>query len=127
MKTSHQFARELLDGPDLPIMAPVVLEYDHDVEEVTEPVLSETDGRTLDGKHIPVLVISYNPPEGYKRPENPITVEHGLALLTLEQIEEIYVDGCDTYEDWKAMGELARSFLHTNIVMPPPHPASKQQ
>jgi chromosome segregation ATPase len=29
----------------------------------------------------------------------------------LERIEEIFVDGCDTYEDWKAMGEIARLAL----------------
>jgi hypothetical protein len=29
----------------------------------------------------------------------------------VERIEEIFVDGCDTYEDWKAMGEIARLAL----------------
>jgi hypothetical protein len=115
MKTSHQFARELLDGPDLPIMAPVVLDYDHDVEEVVEPVISETDGITFDGKHTPILVISFNPPEGYKRPRRPLTVGHGMALFTLSQIEEIYVHGSNTLKDWKAMGKLAQDFLRADI------------
>jgi hypothetical protein len=27
------------------------------------------------------------------------------------KIEEIFIDGCDTYEDWKSMGQIARTFL----------------
>lgn len=30
----------------------------------------------------------------------------------MERIEEIYVDGGSTYDDWRAMGELARVALH---------------
>jgi len=47
--------------------------------------------------------------------------EYGLAAATmsgydrlvsaLEQIEDAYVDGDDTYESWKAMGEIARDTL----------------
>ena len=32
------------------------------------------------------------------------------ALMT---IDEIYVDGCDTYEDWKSMGEIARAAIYS--------------
>jgi hypothetical protein len=28
--------------------------------------------------------------------------------------EERYIDGCDTYEDWKFMGDTARAFLSEN-------------
>jgi len=38
--------------------------------------------------------------------------ERDAALATIMEIEEIYIDGCDTYEDWKAMGELTRNFLY---------------
>ena len=37
--------------------------------------------------------------------------ERDSAIATIVAIEEIYIDGCDTYEDWKAMGELARAAL----------------
>ena len=37
--------------------------------------------------------------------------ERDAALRVIEQIEERYIDGCDTYEDWKFMGGLARNFL----------------
>jgi hypothetical protein len=30
----------------------------------------------------------------------------------LEGIEEIYIDGCDTYEDWRKMGDIARSAIY---------------
>lgn len=44
-----------------------------------------------------------------------LAAEYRKAFAVLESIEEIYIDGCDTYEDWKAMGELARGyFLPTN-------------
>jgi len=39
-------------------------------------------------------------------------VERDAAVRVLESIEEIYIDGCDTYEDWKSMGNLARNFLY---------------
>ncbi len=39
----------------------------------------------------------------------------GYRLLkALLRIEEIYFDGCDTYEDWKAMGTIARETLSEN-------------
>jgi hypothetical protein len=33
------------------------------------------------------------------------------AINSLMKIEEIFIDGCDTYEDWKSMGQIARTFL----------------
>lgn len=33
------------------------------------------------------------------------------TLAVVESIEERYVDGCDTYEDWKFMGVTARNHL----------------
>jgi len=52
--------------------------------------------------------------------ESIVQLERELASVTeqrdrlaeaVERIEEIFVDGCDTYEDWKAMGEIARQAL----------------
>ena len=36
------------------------------------------------------------------------------AMNVISAIEERYVDGCDTYEDWKFMGDAARAFLSAN-------------
>lgn len=33
------------------------------------------------------------------------------AINALMKIEEIFIDGCDTYEDWRSMGQIARTFL----------------
>lgn len=33
------------------------------------------------------------------------------AEESLMKIEEIFIDGDDTYEDWKSMGQIARTFL----------------
>lgn len=57
--TAHEFARQLLAGPDLPICVPVVKEYDHDTEDMPAPVVNETDAETWNDKRIRVLVISY--------------------------------------------------------------------
>jgi hypothetical protein len=40
-----------------------------------------------------------------------IAAEFRKTVEVLEAIEEIYTDGDNTYEDWKAMGELARNAL----------------
>ena len=34
------------------------------------------------------------------------------AEKALEQIEEIYIDGSDTYQDWLDMGEIARNYFY---------------
>jgi hypothetical protein len=41
--------------------------------------------------------------------------ERDEALTALMEIEEIFVDGSDTYEDWKSMGKIAREFLSPNV------------
>jgi len=40
-----------------------------------------------------------------------IAAEYRKVLAVIEAIEERYTDGDDTYEDWRAMGELARDAL----------------
>lgn len=37
--------------------------------------------------------------------------ERDAAWEALMRIEEIFVDGDDTYEDWKAMGDIVRKAL----------------
>jgi len=59
MKTAHQFARELLAGPDLPIVHPIVKEYDEGAEHSGEPVASIEDGEDAEGNEIKLLVLSY--------------------------------------------------------------------
>ena len=38
--------------------------------------------------------------------------ERDAAVRIIAQIEERYIDGCNTYEDWKFMGNAARNFLY---------------
>ena len=40
--------------------------------------------------------------------------ERNSAIAALMAIEERYIDGCDTYEDWKFIGGIARSFFEEN-------------
>ena len=40
-----------------------------------------------------------------------IAAEYRKALAVIEAIEERYIDGCDTCEDWKFMGQTAREYL----------------
>lgn len=40
--------------------------------------------------------------------------ERDAALDALCKIEAHYVDGCDTYEAWESMGEIAATFLAEN-------------
>ena len=42
--------------------------------------------------------------------ENAIC-ERDAAIDALMKIEDIFIDGDDTYEDWKSMGQIARTFL----------------
>jgi len=37
--------------------------------------------------------------------------ELAKAIAALSAIEERYIDGCDTYEDWRFMGITAREFF----------------
>jgi len=40
-----------------------------------------------------------------------IAAEYRKALAVIEAIEERYIDGDDTYADWKFMGDAARDYL----------------
>jgi hypothetical protein len=42
---------------------------------------------------------------------NKICNQRDSAIDALMKIEEIFIDGDDTYEDWKSMGQIARTFL----------------
>jgi len=42
--------------------------------------------------------------------ENAIC-ERDAAIDALMKIEDVFIDGDDTYEDWKSMGQIARTFL----------------
>ncbi len=44
--------------------------------------------------------------------------QRNAALDALNKIESLYVDGDDTYEAWKAMGEIAATFLKENEKSP---------
>jgi aspartate-semialdehyde dehydrogenase len=41
--------------------------------------------------------------------------ERDAAIAVISAIEERYIDGCETYEDWKFMGDTARAFLSENV------------
>jgi hypothetical protein len=41
--------------------------------------------------------------------------ERDAAIDALMKIEDIFIDGDDTYEDWKSMGQIARTFLEDKI------------
>jgi len=41
-----------------------------------------------------------------------IAAEYRKALAVIVAIEGRFIDGCDTYEDWKFMGDAARAFFH---------------
>ena len=63
MKTSHEFARELLAGPDLPIVTPIVAEYDTDAEYMVDPVFTTELVHTKEVPFLPaeVIIISHKP------------------------------------------------------------------
>jgi hypothetical protein len=42
---------------------------------------------------------------------NEICKQRDAAIDALMKIEDIYIDGDDTYEDWKSMGQIARTFF----------------
>lgn len=72
----------------------------------------------------------HTPPEEY--PKSCRLVDEANARLiaaapdllqAMLAIEERFIDGCDTYEDWKFMGDTARAaleFLHNAKEMTPP-------
>lgn len=58
--TSHGFARQLLEGPDLPILIQKVIEWDDSEDCCAIPVVSQTKGEeTATGEECDVLIISY--------------------------------------------------------------------
>jgi hypothetical protein len=42
---------------------------------------------------------------------NKICKQRDAAIDALMKIEDIFIDGDDTYEDWKSMGQIARTFF----------------
>jgi hypothetical protein len=42
---------------------------------------------------------------------NKLCNQRDAAIDALMKIEDIFIDGDDTYEDWKSMGQIARTFL----------------
>jgi hypothetical protein len=70
--------------------------------------------RTPDGMHdsrVPISAYAYAMSDHSKKMER----ERDAAIAVLMVIEERYIDGCDTYEDWKFMGDTARAFLSENV------------
>jgi hypothetical protein len=45
---------------------------------------------------------------------NKLCNQRDAAIDALMKIEDIFIDGDDTYEDWKSMGQIARTFLEKN-------------
>lgn len=77
---SHEFAKNLLAGPDLPIGLPPVKEYDTDDERIGDPVVSEVSGENAsDGSPVKILIIS----QAYR----PREVEIGGERIPLDRIE----------------------------------------
>lgn len=57
--TAHEFARKLLDGPDLPIVVPKVVEYSDNEEDNCRPsAVSETDGIDHTEQPMRILIIT---------------------------------------------------------------------
>jgi hypothetical protein len=42
---------------------------------------------------------------------NELCNQRDAAIDALMKIEDIFIDGDDTYEDWKSMGQIARTFF----------------
>jgi hypothetical protein len=42
---------------------------------------------------------------------NKLCNQRDAAIDALMAIEDIFIDGDDTYEDWKSMGQIARTFF----------------
>jgi hypothetical protein len=59
--TSHQFAKQLLEGPDLPILVPRVVEYDDEQGGLETPIVTQDEALTEDEESRDVLIISYAP------------------------------------------------------------------
>lgn len=61
MTTAHEFARDLLDGPDLPIGLMYPKEREDEDISCRGPIVTETDGGDLEGNPIRVLIIEMKP------------------------------------------------------------------
>jgi hypothetical protein len=58
--TAHQFAKQLLEGPDLPIFVPAVIEYDDSDESARTPLVTKIRGESTDTDELcDLLMISY--------------------------------------------------------------------
>ena len=53
--------------------------------------------------------------EYYKERYEQLKDERDRAREALMDIEEVFVDGDDTYEDWKKMGSIARTYCESWI------------
>lgn len=59
--TAHQFAHKLLEGPDLPIFAPAVIEYDDAEDSFREPVIYKYSAQIHDSDEFQdVFAITYS-------------------------------------------------------------------
>lgn len=59
--TSHEFARQLLAGPDLPIVTPRVLMHDDEEDSCSMvPRVDEEQGEDAEGNPKRVLVLGYS-------------------------------------------------------------------
>lgn len=64
--TTHEFAKKLLDGPNIPIYVPKVVSYDDSEECFEDPIISITPGQSSDeGSLQDVAVISYKSPPDF--------------------------------------------------------------
>lgn len=57
---------------------------------------------------------SYNEPLEAIEFARKLERERDKYRAALERIEAVYVDGGNTYEDWRDMGEIARAEISTN-------------
>ena len=71
--------------------------------------VSRTPNGMYDSR-VPISAFAYAMSAHSKKMER----ERDAALAVISAIEERYIDGCDTYEDWKFMGDTARAFLSEN-------------
>jgi hypothetical protein len=100
--------------------------------ESETPVAAATTCSALDAA---LTLVDFGPCRGSERPQDWINVagpmcahcrvaedvnlaaariiaaEYRKALAVIESIEERYIDGSETYEDWKFMGQAARDYL----------------
>lgn len=84
---SHDFAMKLLEGPDLPILIPKVIEWDDSDDCCAHPVVTKEEGRlTATDEPCDVLIISYqdSPPARWGQRDD-IAIE-----ASRECVEELF-------------------------------------